>query len=100
MSELKCERLVERGVPKGRAVSKRFLKESAEKQAARDLLRIREACTPRRDGLGVDCVLWRIASWIANCAFVGVTGDLRPDLFRHLTGSCDAGNQRYNAAPA
>jgi ATP-binding cassette subfamily B protein len=30
--------------------------------------------------------LWRLASWIANFAFVAVTGDLRRDLFRHLTG--------------
>ena len=29
---------------------------------------------------------WRVAVWIANYAFVAVTGDLRRDLFRHLTG--------------
>jgi ATP-binding cassette subfamily B protein len=33
-----------------------------------------------------DNLLWRIASWIANYTFVGVTGDLRRDLFRHLMG--------------
>ncbi len=33
-----------------------------------------------------DNLLWRLASWIANFAFVSVTGDLRRDLFRHLTG--------------
>jgi ATP-binding cassette subfamily B protein len=33
-----------------------------------------------------DNLLWRLASWIANGTFVGVTGDLRRDLFRHLTG--------------
>jgi ATP-binding cassette subfamily B protein len=33
-----------------------------------------------------DNLLWRVASWIAGHAFVGVTGDLRHDLFRHLTG--------------
>ena len=33
-----------------------------------------------------DNLLWRVASWIANYTFVGVTGDLRRDLFRHLTG--------------
>jgi len=33
-----------------------------------------------------DNLLWRGASWIANHAFVGVTVDLRRDLFRHLTG--------------
>src|SRR5271170_2153856 len=33
-----------------------------------------------------DNILWRVASWIANYAFVGVTGDLRRDLFRHLMG--------------
>jgi ATP-binding cassette subfamily B protein len=31
-------------------------------------------------------LLWRLASWIASYTFVGVTGDLRRDLFRHLTG--------------
>jgi ATP-binding cassette, subfamily B, bacterial len=30
--------------------------------------------------------LWRIASWTASFTFVGVTGDLRRDMFRHLTG--------------
>jgi ATP-binding cassette, subfamily B, bacterial len=33
-----------------------------------------------------DNLLWRLASWIANTTFVGVTGDLRRDLFHHLTG--------------
>jgi ATP-binding cassette, subfamily B, bacterial len=36
--------------------------------------------------VGADNLLWRVAGWIANFAFVGVTGDLRRDLFRHLTG--------------
>jgi ATP-binding cassette subfamily B protein len=36
--------------------------------------------------IAADNLLWRVASWIANFAFVGVTGDLRRDLFRHLTG--------------
>jgi ATP-binding cassette, subfamily B, bacterial len=36
--------------------------------------------------IAADNMLWRVASWIANYAFVGVTGDLRRDLFRHLTG--------------
>jgi ATP-binding cassette, subfamily B, bacterial len=33
-----------------------------------------------------DNLLWRVAAWIANSAFVRVTGDLRRDLFRHLMG--------------
>jgi ATP-binding cassette subfamily B protein len=36
--------------------------------------------------IGADNVLWRVASWTASSTFVGVTGDLRSDLFRHLTG--------------
>jgi ATP-binding cassette subfamily B protein len=36
--------------------------------------------------IATDNLLWRVASWIANYAFVGVTGDLRRDLFRHLMG--------------
>ncbi|HUC50318.1 MAG TPA: ABC transporter ATP-binding protein [Xanthobacteraceae bacterium] len=36
--------------------------------------------------IACDNLLWRVAAWIANFAFVGVTGDLRRDLFRHLTG--------------
>jgi ATP-binding cassette, subfamily B, bacterial len=36
--------------------------------------------------IAADNLLWRLASWLANYAFVGVTGDLRRDLFRHLTG--------------
>src|SRR6185437_6851566 len=33
-----------------------------------------------------DNLLWRVASWMGNSTFVGVTGDVRRDLFRHLTG--------------
>jgi ATP-binding cassette subfamily B protein len=33
-----------------------------------------------------DNLSWRIAGWISSSSFVGVTGDLRRDLFRHLTG--------------
>ena len=36
--------------------------------------------------IAADNLLWRLASWIASSAFVGVSGDLRRDLFRHLTG--------------
>src|SRR5215831_4511320 len=36
--------------------------------------------------IAADNVLWRVASWIASGAFTAVTGDLRRDLFRHLTG--------------
>jgi ATP-binding cassette subfamily B protein len=36
--------------------------------------------------IGADNFLWRIASWTASFTFVGVTGDLRRDMFRHLTG--------------
>ncbi len=36
--------------------------------------------------IAADNLLWRLASWIASSTFVGVTGDLRRDLFRHLTG--------------
>lgn len=36
--------------------------------------------------IAADNLLWRIGSWVANSTFVGVTGDLRRDLFRHLTG--------------
>ncbi|WP_257168941.1 ABC transporter ATP-binding protein [Bradyrhizobium sp. SRS-191] len=36
--------------------------------------------------IATDNVLWRVASWIASFTFVRVTGDLRRDIFRHLTG--------------
>jgi ATP-binding cassette subfamily B protein len=36
--------------------------------------------------IAADNFLWRIASWMASFTFVGVTGDLRRDMFRHLTG--------------
>jgi ATP-binding cassette, subfamily B, bacterial len=36
--------------------------------------------------IAADNLLWRLASWIASYTFVAVTGDLRRDLFRHLTG--------------
>jgi ATP-binding cassette subfamily B protein len=36
--------------------------------------------------IAADNLLWRLAGWITSYAFVGVTGDLRGELFRHLTG--------------
>jgi ATP-binding cassette subfamily B protein len=36
--------------------------------------------------IAADNLLWRVGGWIASHAFVGVSGDLRSDLFRHLTG--------------
>jgi ATP-binding cassette subfamily B protein len=36
--------------------------------------------------IAADNLLWRVASWTASSTFVAVTGDLRRDMFRHLTG--------------
>jgi ATP-binding cassette subfamily B protein len=36
--------------------------------------------------IAADNLLWRVAGFQAHFTFVGVTGDLRQDLFRHLTG--------------
>src|SRR5215216_737608 len=36
--------------------------------------------------IAADVLLWRVASWTASFTFVGVTGDLRREMFRHLTG--------------
>jgi ATP-binding cassette subfamily B protein len=36
--------------------------------------------------IAADSGLWRLAGLVAHSAFVGVTGDLRRDMFRHLTG--------------
>jgi ATP-binding cassette subfamily B protein len=36
--------------------------------------------------IATDNLLWRLAGWVASFTFVSVTGDLRRDLFRHLTG--------------
>src|SRR5262245_31571581 len=36
--------------------------------------------------IAADNCLWRLAGWIASHAFVAVTGDLRSELFAHLTG--------------
>jgi ATP-binding cassette subfamily B protein len=36
--------------------------------------------------IAADMLLWRVAGWIAGKTFVEVTGDVRRDLFRHLTG--------------
>jgi len=35
--------------------------------------------------IAADNFFWRIASWVASYTFVQVTGDVRRDLFRHLT---------------
>ncbi len=36
--------------------------------------------------IAADNLLWRLASWVASRSFVGVSRDLRRDLFRHVTG--------------
>jgi ATP-binding cassette subfamily B protein len=36
--------------------------------------------------IATDNLTWRIGGWIATHAFVAVTGDMRSDLFRYLTG--------------
>jgi ATP-binding cassette, subfamily B, bacterial len=36
--------------------------------------------------IAADNLLWRAASWVGNSTFVAVTGAVRRDLFRHLTG--------------
>jgi ATP-binding cassette subfamily B protein len=36
--------------------------------------------------IAADNLLWRLASWVGNSTFVAVTGNVRRDLFRHLTG--------------
>src|SRR5262249_2053049 len=40
--------------------------------------------------VAADNLLWRVASWVASYTFVSVTGDLRSELFRHLTGHAPA----------
>ncbi len=40
--------------------------------------------------IAADNLLWRVASYIASFTFVKVTGDIRRDLFRHLTGHAPA----------
>jgi ATP-binding cassette subfamily B protein len=36
--------------------------------------------------IAADNLLWRVASYVGSFAFVGVTGDVRRELFQHLTG--------------
>ncbi|MFZ2018987.1 MAG: ABC transporter transmembrane domain-containing protein, partial [Methyloceanibacter sp.] len=36
--------------------------------------------------ISADNLLWRLAGWMGSYTFVRVSGDLRSDLFRHLTG--------------
>ncbi len=36
--------------------------------------------------ISADNLLWRLAGWLGSHAFVKVSGDLRSDLFKHLTG--------------
>ena len=40
--------------------------------------------------ISADNLLWRLAGWMGSYTFVRVTGDLRSDLFRHLTGHAPA----------
>ena len=36
--------------------------------------------------IAADNLLWRLAGWVGHSTFVAVTGDVRRDLFSHLTG--------------
>jgi ATP-binding cassette subfamily B protein len=40
--------------------------------------------------IAADNLLWRVASYVSSFTFVAVTGDIRRDLFRHLTGHAPA----------
>ncbi len=40
--------------------------------------------------IAADNACWRIGGWVATHAFVSVTGDMRRDLFQHLTGHAPA----------
>jgi ATP-binding cassette subfamily B protein len=40
--------------------------------------------------IAADNMLWRVGGWVASHSFVSVTGDLRRDLFHHLTGHSPA----------
>ncbi len=40
--------------------------------------------------IAADNMLWRVGGWVASHSFVAVTGDLRRDLFQHLTGHSPA----------
>jgi ATP-binding cassette subfamily B protein len=40
--------------------------------------------------IAADNMTWRIGGWVASHCFVAVSGDLRRDLFRHLTGHAPA----------
>jgi ATP-binding cassette subfamily B protein len=54
--------------------------------AGRDATQVWRAFAVLISLVAADNLLWRVASYIASYAFIGVTGDLRNDLFRHLTG--------------
>jgi ATP-binding cassette subfamily B protein len=58
-----------------------------------DVLAMTPATAPIWTALGIlvaliaaDNLLWRLAGFVASFTFVGVTGDLRRDLFQHVTG--------------
>lgn len=40
--------------------------------------------------IAADNLTWRIAGWVSSYTFVDVTGDVRADLFRYLTGHAPA----------
>ncbi len=40
--------------------------------------------------IAADNLLWRLGGWVASHSFVSVTGDLRRDLFKYLTGHSPA----------
>jgi ATP-binding cassette, subfamily B, bacterial len=64
----------------------KFLVDTMSGTGARSASQVWTAFTVLVTLITADNLLWRVASWISSYAFVGVTGDLRNDLFRHLTG--------------
>lgn len=71
-------------------LSQYAIKHLVDVLAVRDVDHIWQAFAMLAIIIAADNMIWRIGGWVASHTFVIVTGDIRRDLFEHLTGHVPA----------
>ncbi|NVN11386.1 ABC transporter ATP-binding protein [Nguyenibacter vanlangensis] len=74
------------GCTVGATYATRFLIDTMTAHGAHDMGPIWRAVAFLVVVIAADNLSWRVAGWFATHAFVAITGDVRRDLFRYLTG--------------
>ncbi len=71
-------------------LSQYAVKNLVDMLAAHDIAHVWEAFAILAAIVAADNMTWRVGGWVASHTFVAVTGDIRRDLFEHLTGHAPA----------